>query len=86
MTPEEQKLKEAIARRGAEMIINTLDASGVPHDIQLEAVMSAAGALFFRNVKAQHVVGLFNASVSKVRDNIKAAIAKQREITNNARH
>lgn len=78
MPLDEEELRIAIAKRSSEMMISTMDAACVPRDVQLEAVLLSLGVLFVRNVKPEHVVGVFNSSMKRLRDDIKTTLVNQK--------
>lgn len=85
-TPFNADLKLAIAKRAADMTIVTLDAAGVPRDVQLEAIFMALGALIVRNVKPTHCLSVYNAGVSKLRETIKITMRTKSGEKKNASH
>jgi hypothetical protein len=65
----DDKTKIEMAKLAAKAMYGAL--TGVPHQIQLEAVILLLRTLFINNVKATHRLSLFNSVVKKIRDEIK---------------
>lgn len=78
-------LKMQIAKRASEMMINTLDAAGVPRDVQIDAVLLTLGILFVRNFKPEHVMSVFGSCIKKLRQDLVTTLAQQKA-KKNARH